>query len=249
MFVAVSTRNFVDLSFEDACAQILDLEFDRIELWLDDRGRADHLRVADVAADPEAFVTRYREATRLSPAAITLAHDISPESLGGISKVAKRLRIAQVTLPAADLGTPFNAEIERLRSLVAISGQDGVRTAIRTQRGTLTEDPHTAVELCQAVPGLGIALDPSHYMRTPSPDRAMDLVMPYTFHTLLRDSTADSLQVQVGLGELDYSRLISQLRRVNYTRALSIELLPDMLGDLQRPLELRKMRMLLESLL
>ena len=55
--------------------------------------------------------------------------------------------------------------------------------------------------------------------------------------------------MQVGLGELDYSRLISQLRRVSYTRALSIELLPDLMQDLQRPLELRKMRMLLESLL
>lgn len=249
MFVAVSTRNFVDLSFEDACAQVSDLEFDRIELWFDDRGRADHLRVADVATDAEAFVTRYREATRLTPAAITLAHDVSPDALGGISKIAKRLRIAQVSLPASDLGTPFNAEIERLRSLVSIAAQDGVRMAIRTQRGTLTEDPHTAIELCQAVPGLGITLDPSHYMRTASPERAMDLVMPYVYHILLRDSTADSLQVQVGLGELDYGRLISQLRRVNYTRALSIELLPDMLGDLQRPLELRKMRMLLESLL
>jgi sugar phosphate isomerase/epimerase len=247
VFVAVSTRNFSELSFEDACAQIIDLEFDRIELWLDDRGP--QLRVADVADDSEAFVTRYREATRLSPAAITIAHDVSPDAIRGLAKTAKQLRITQITLPAADLGTPFNAEIERLRTLAGITAQDGIRTSIRTQRGTLTEDPHTAVELCQAVPGLGISLDPSHYLKTPSPDRAMDLVIPHTFHIHLRDSTADSLQVQVGLGELDYSRLISQLRRVNYTRALSNELLPDMLGDLQRPLELRKMRMLLESLL
>jgi len=247
VFVAVSTRNFADLSFEDACAQVVDLEFDRIELWLDDRGQ--HLTVDQLASDPDAFVTRYREATRLSPAAITLAHDIRPDALRGLAKAAKQLRITQITLPAADLGTPFNAEIERLRELSSVASQDGVRTSIRTQRGTLTEDPHTAVELCQAVPGLGITLDPSHYLKTPSPDRAIDLVMPYVFHVLLRDSTADSLQVQVGLGELDYSRLISQLRRINYTRALSIELLPDMLGELQRPLELRKMRMLLESLL
>lgn len=247
MFVAVSTRNFAELSFEDACAQIIDLEFDRIELWLDDRSR--QLTVADLAADADAFATRYREATRLSPAAITLAHDITPDALRGITKVSKQLRITQITVPAADLGTPFNTEIERLRELSAVASRDGVRLSIRTQRGTLTEDPHTAVELCQAVPGVGITLDASHYLKTPSPERAIDLVMPYTYHVLLRDSTADSLQVQVGLGELDYGRLITQLNRVNYTRALSIELLPDMLGELQRPLELRKMRMLLESLL
>jgi len=247
VFVAVSTRNFAELGFEDACAQILDLEFDRLELWLDDRGR--QLTVSDVASDPDGFVTRYREATRLSPAAITLAHDVGPEVLRGLAKAAKQLRITQITLPAADLGTPFNAEIERLRELNSVSSQDGVRTSISTRRGTLTEDPHTAIELCQAVPGLGITLDPSHYLKNPSPERALDLVIPHTFHVQLRDSTADSLQVQVGLGELDYGRLISQLRRVNYTRALTIELLPEMLQDLQRPLELRKMRMLLESLL
>jgi sugar phosphate isomerase/epimerase len=191
VFVAVSTRNFAELTFEDACAQIIDLEFDRIELWLDDRGDHQHLRVADVAADPEAFVTRYREATRLSPAAITVAHDITPDAIRGLAKTAKQLRVTQITLPASDLGTPFNAEIERLRELVSVTARDGVRTSIRTQRGTLTEDPHTAVELCQAVPGLGITLDPSHYLRNASPERAMDLVMPYTFHTHLRDSTAD----------------------------------------------------------
>jgi sugar phosphate isomerase/epimerase len=247
VFVAVSTRCFCELPFEEACAHIVDLEFDRLELWLDDNGR--QLATADVAADPEAFVTRYREATRLSPAAFTLAHDVRPDVLAGLASAAKQLRITQINLPASDLGTPFNTEIERLRELSGVTARDGVRTSIRTQRGTLTEDPHTAVELCQAVPGLGIALDPSHYQKTSSADRAIDLVMPYTFHVHLRDSTADALQVQVGLGELDYSRLIAQLRRVNYTRALTIELLPEMMQDLQRPLELRKMRMLLESLL
>ena len=247
MFVAASTRNFRDSNFEDACTQIIDLEFDRLELWLDDSGS--QLTTADVAGDPEAFVARYREATRLSPAAITVAHDVSPDVLAGLAKAAKQLRVTQITLPASEVGTPFNSEIERLRELASVTAQDGVRTSIRTERGKLTEDPHTAVELCQAVPGLGISLDPSHYMGTPSPDAAIDLVMPHTFHVHLRDSTADSLQVQVGLGELDYSRLISQLRRVNYNRALSIELLPELMQDLHRPLELRKMRMLLESLL
>lgn len=247
MFVAVSTRSFSDLAFDDACAQAFDLQFDRIELWMDDR--SGHLTASEVASDPDQFVVRYREATRLSPAAITIAHDLPPDRLRGITKAAKQLRIAQVSLPASDLGTPFNSEIERLRELAFVAAQDGVRLSIRTQRGTLAEDPHTAIELCQAVSGLGVTLDPSHFLRQTSPERAIDLVAPYTYHVLLRDSTADALQVQVGLGELDYSRLITQLRRSGYDRALSIELLPELLSDLQRPLELRKMRMLLESLL
>jgi sugar phosphate isomerase/epimerase len=247
VFVAVSTRCFPEQPFPDVCAQILDLEFDRLELWLDDRGN--QLRPSDLAADPDGFMTQYRESTRLMSACMTLAHDIPPGVMQGLVKVAKLLRVTQICLPASDLGTPFNAEIERLRELTRIASQDGVRAAIRTAGGTLTEDPHNAIELCQAVPGLGLALDPSHYQRNTHFDRSIDLAIPHVYHVHLRDSTAQSIQVQVGLGELDYSRLISQLRRVKYDRALSIELLPEMTEADQRPLELRKMRMLLESLL
>ena len=50
MFVAVSTRCFAGLSFEEACNQVLDLEFDRLELYLDDHGQT--LSAAGLAADP-----------------------------------------------------------------------------------------------------------------------------------------------------------------------------------------------------
>ena len=74
-------------------------------------------------------------------------------------------------------------------------------------------------------------------------------MFPYVYHVYLRDTTSDEIQVQVGLGEVDYSRLISQLRREDYDRTLSVDFFPDQYGDLDRALELRKMRMLLESLL
>jgi sugar phosphate isomerase/epimerase len=53
----------------------------------------------------------------------------------------------------------------------------------------------------------------------------------------------------VGLGEVDYSRIIAQLRRYDYTRALSVEILPSLLNGQDRALEMRKIRMLLETLL
>jgi sugar phosphate isomerase/epimerase len=65
----------------------------------------------------------------------------------------------------------------------------------------------------------------------------------------LRDTTPEQVQVRIGLGEIDYSRLISQLNRHKYARALSVDLFPELLPENQRPIELRKMRLLLESLL
>jgi sugar phosphate isomerase/epimerase len=246
VYVAISTRCFSDLSFPQACAQVLDLEFDKLEIWLDDAG---HLSATEASVDPERFVESYRDTTRVVPVAINIGHPVSSTVFRGLSKVAKFLRITQITLPAAPLGTPFNSEIERLREHLRVGSQDGVRVSIRTQAGALTEDPHTAVELCQSVPGLGLTLDPSHYLRAASPERALDLAYPHTFHLHLRDSTREQVQVPVGLGEVDYSRMVAQLRRVDYARALSIDMDPALMEPEQRPIELRKMRMLLETLL
>jgi sugar phosphate isomerase/epimerase len=154
-----------------------------------------------------------------------------------------------VTLPSAPLGTPFNEEIDRLRSRLTVASSAGLRLSLKTQSGRLTEDPQTAVELCQSVSGLGITLDVSYYLCGKYASHSHDQVYPYVYHVHLRDSSASAIQVPVGLGEVDYSRIISQLRRFDYNRVLSVEILPELLGDADRALELRKIRMLLETLL
>lgn len=246
MFVAASTRCFAELTFWEALHQINDLEFDKVEIWLDDQGT---LKPADVLADPDEFVQKVREQTRLSPVAFTLAHEVDRSSFQELCRVAKALRITQFIVPSAPLGTPFNTEIDRLRELVQTATVDGIRVAIKTQSGRLTADAHTAVELCQSVEKLGIAFDPSYFLSERNPDAIVELVAPHTLHVHLRDSTQSQVQVQTGLGEIDYSSLISLLERHRYARALSVELLPELMDMSLRPLELRKLRMLVDSLL
>mgnify|MGYP003577684909 CR=1 FL=1 len=185
----------------------------------------------------------------MTPIALCLGEDVSPTTLAGLSKLAKLLRVAQITVPASPLGTPFNTEIDRLREFVKITGHDGVRLSIKTKTGHLTEDPHTAVELCQSVKGLGLTLDPSYYVCGPHRDQSFDQVFPYVYHVHLRDTTPEQVQVQIGLGEIDYSRLITLLGKQGYHLALSVELIPELLDESARPLEMRKLRMLLDTLL
>ncbi|WP_437229916.1 sugar phosphate isomerase/epimerase family protein [Planctomicrobium sp. SH661] len=246
MFVAASTRCFAELDFWQALDQIRDLEFDRVEVWLDENGA---LKPSALAADPDDFLRRIREQTRLSPIAFCFAHDVDESTFKAICKIAKSLRVTQFIVPSSPLGTPFNLEIDRLKGLVSIASADGIRVGIKTQAGRLTGDAYTAVELCQAVDKLGIAFDPSYFLDPKSVGTVMEMVAPHTLHTHLRDSTAQDVQVQVGLGEIDYSELVEQLNRNRYARALSIEILPEKMELEQRPLELRKLRMLLESLL
>lgn len=247
MYVSASSRCLADRTFFEACPFISDLEFDRIEIWFDEGGK--HLDVAAVAEDPDAFAAKLRETSRLTPVAFFLGCDISPETLSGLTEAAKLLRVAQITVPASPLGTPFNTEVDRLRSFVTVGGADGIRVSIKTEQGTLSEDPHTAVELCQAVRGLGLTLDPSHYLCGPRAGQSFDQVYPHVYHVHLRDTTPKELQVPVGLGEVDYSRLIAQLERENYRLALSVDMDTSNMTEDERALEMRKLRMLLDSLL
>ena len=248
MFVAASTQCFHELPLSEACERIVELGFDKIEIWFDAEGK--HLDAKALAAEPERFVLNFREMTRLSPIALCLdSTEESPETLQGLARAAKLLRVAHITVPASPIGTPFNTEVDRLKAYLAAVTPDGVRLSIKTRAGDLTEDPHTAIELCRSVKDLGLTLDPSYFICGPNGGRDWDVVYPYVYHCHLRDTTPEEIQVPVGLGEVDYSKIIARLERESHDPALSVELLAGKTDPETRALEMRKLRMLLESLL
>ncbi|MEZ6058007.1 MAG: sugar phosphate isomerase/epimerase [Planctomycetaceae bacterium] len=248
MFVCASTRCYNDRPLEEACKLLDGLEFDKFEIWVG--ADSTHISAEEIAADPDDFAAMLRSASRMSPVAFHLTDDsISTDTFAGITRTAKLLRVTQITVPSAPLGTPFNSEIDRLKELVLLGSRDGIRVSIKTEKGRLAEDPHTAVEFCQSIKGLGLTLDPSYYLASPLGDKACDMAYPHTLHVHLRDSTTTQLQVPVGQGEFDYGRLITQLQRQQYQRGLSIDLIPEKCEVEQRPLELRTLRMLLTTLL
>lgn len=246
MFVAASTRCFQELDIPSACSALADLEYTKYEIWFSPESESTD--PARIVGKVEQCESEFRSSTRLTPIAITLDQDVSPETYLAVAQLAKGLRVAQLTIPASPLGTPFNTEIDRLREAVRVGSQHGLRVSIKTRTGDLSEDPHTAVELCQSVKGLGITLDPSYYVCGPNQGRSYDVVFPYVYHLHLRDTKPDALQVPTGLGEIDYSRLVAQLRKQDYTGSMSVELIPSLLDLETRPLEMRKLRMLLETL-
>ena len=109
------------------------------------------------------------------------------------------------------------------------------------------EDPDTVAVLCDNVQGLGLTLDPSHYICGPQGNKNIDKLMKYVYHVHLRDTSTEELQVRVGQGEIEYGRLISQLKKVGYDRGLGVDIKP--MDSVDHMAELRKLRLLLESLL
>ena len=247
MHIAASTRSLWDFAFPAACLQIQELGFDKVEIWLNEE--FDQLRPSKVAADPEGCAGLMREASRLTPNAIFLESEVDVDTFKGIVKFAKLQRIVQITIQSSPKGTPFNTEIDRLRERNAICHHEAIRLSILTKTGTLTEDPLTAVELCQSVKGLGITLDPSYYISGHATPVDFDLIFPHALHLHLRDTSVTELQVLAGLGDVDYNHIVQMLRQTGYQRTLSVDLLPRTMEGEERLREMRKLRLLLTSLL
>jgi len=159
--------------------------------------------------------------------------------------LAKATKIASITVPSAELGTPFNEEVERLRKLVDLANEESVVVSIKSEIGCLSEDPDTVIVLCNNVKGLGVALDPSHYVAGPHAKRGFDNLIQHTYNVYLRDTSDTELQVRVGQGKIDYGKLVNQLNREKYKRGLTVHMVDQ--PDIDHSAEMRKLRLLLES--
>jgi len=254
VFIACSTLCFTREPFESALRHIAELEFDKIELAIVEGGT--HLRPSEVTANPDAAAHRLRNGPSLTPAAIALDFGTpEPEAAAlrkrfdAMCRLAKPLTVAVLTIAAAPLGTPFDDEVKRLSNLSGLATREGLVLAVETHSKTLTSDPAAAAELCKAVPGLGLTLDPSHFIQGGHKD--WDAVYPYVQNVHLRDTGKGpgEFQVRVGQGEIEYGRVVSQLERHGYDRSLTISILDGIDNPFEVEVEVRKLKLLLESLI
>lgn len=253
MYVSCSTLCFARHSFEDALGAIAELQFSKFEAALHERGP--HLRPSEVAADVTAAAARLRFGPGLAPAAFSVEIEADGDEeyqrqFKAVCRLARLTAVPLLTLSSAPADGPLDAEVQRLGRLSTLAGKEGVQLSVATRIGTLTEDPETAATLCRRVPGLGLTLDPSHYIAGPHHAKGYDDVFPFVRHVQLRDTGrgANQFQVRVGQGEVEYGRIVSQLARCNYDRLLSVDIrdVPDAPFTM-RP-EVRKLKYLLESL-
>jgi sugar phosphate isomerase/epimerase len=256
MFVACSTLCFSKEPLESALRHIAELEFDKIELAIIEGGT--HLRPSEVAENPEMALHRLRHGPSLTPAALSLDFgDVDPagpvyrKRFEAMCRMAKPLTVAVLTISAAPLGTSFDDEVKRLTTLAGFAMREGLVLAVETHSQTLTADPAAAVELCKAVPGLGLTLDPSHYIQGPNRGADFDVVYPYVQNVHLRDTgkEPDEFQVRIGQGEVEYGRIVNLLERHGYDRGLTVSILDQPESSFDIEVEVRKLKLLLESLL
>jgi sugar phosphate isomerase/epimerase len=249
VYVAASTGCFPELSFSDAIEVLGDLEFTAVEIVLDDRGR--QVTPTQLLDNFDETVRLIRDTHRLEICSYNVKIDAQGdafyERFEKICDLAKTTKVVTLTVPSGEHGSPFNQEVEHLQKMVELADKRGVRVGIESHIGCLSEDPDTVKNLCDYVPGVGLTLDPSHYLCSNNRNKNYEKLLKYVYHVHLRDSKRDQLQVRVGQGEIDYSRLITQLQNADYDQALSVDMTPAEGIDMRQ--ELRKLRLLLDSLL
>lgn len=254
VYVACSTVCFAKHPLDRALRIIGELEFNKAEVVIDEQ--SPHLRPAEVMADVGMAAQRIRIGPSLSPAALTLNAEAADSEdyrrqLKATCHLARLSHVSLVTVPAAPTGTNLDDEVRRLKALGHITQAEGVVLSLETRTGTLTEFPDAAVELCERVPGLGLTLDPSHYIVGPNGGKNYERVYPFVSHVHLRDTGKEpgQFQVRIGQGEVEYGRIIAQLARHHYRRLLTVEIfeVPDAPYAMEQ--EVRKLKYLLESLI
>lgn len=247
MIVCASTECFPNKPYSEAFATLLHLEYSAAEIAIHESGV--NLKPSQVLSDFTKAVEIVSDCHRLTIPAFSLEFDATGdlyyEQFSACCKLAKLSKVYCLIVPAAELGTPFNEEVERLKKLVSIASLEGLQVSLKTTIGCMTQDPNTAVVLCEQAKGLGLTLDPSHYITGPHQDKSIDNVMPFVNHVQLRDSTKEEFQVRIGQGLVDYAKIIGQLEAEKYNRALSVMITP--MDDIDHHGELRKLRLLLDS--
>ncbi len=250
MIVACSTLCFARHSLADALRVMREMHFAKADMTI--RPGGNHLTSGDVAADVGKVAQKLKSYT-LPFTAFHLecdSPDTANEHLKAVCRLARLLTVPVLSVPAAGVGATPCDEVTRLTEWTKIAGGDGIILTVETRLGTITQDVAGAVELCNRVPGLGLTLDPSHYLCGPHPDASIEPLFPFVRHVRMRDSNRgpDGFQVRVGQGELEYSRVVASLERCRYDRALTVDIRDSADSPFPVDGEVRKLKFLLESL-
>ncbi len=252
VYVACSTLCFSKLPLDEALRTIREMRFAKADLAVHASGP--HLTPAEVAAD-SGRITQRLKAANLPLAAIHLdtgaaTPDDARTHLRAVARLARVSTTPLLTVPTAVIGSDFDAEVERLREWVKIVAAEGVILTAETHSSTITGDPLGAAELCRRVHGLYLTLDPSHYHIAAHGAVNYDALFPVVRHVRLRDTGTkpEQFQLRIGQGEIEFGRMISQLERCRYDRALTVDIRD--VADSPFPIEpeVRKLKYLLESL-
>lgn len=254
MYVACSSLCFARAPLPEVLRKVREMAFQKVDLAVHESGP--HLRPSEVTADLPRVVQKLRGANlAFSAFHVEFGSELDETQLctqmSGVARLARAVAAPLITIRAGPIGSDLDAETERLSLLATACTVEGVMLCVETHSQTVTADPCGAVELCHRVPGLGITLDPTHYMVGPHKGDLPEDLYKLVRHVRVRDSghEPDQFQMCVGQGKIEYGRIIAKLERLGYNRVVAIDYHD--IADSPFPVlpEVRKLKYLIESMI
>lgn len=226
-------------SFATACRRLEALGFDAVDVgamagWA-------HVEPAAIAADRHAVAETIRSgcgAAGLDPVAFNASAGTDDpveerDRLLALAELAADLDAAVITIQGRSTDAPLEDDIERCRQLASALADRDVTVAIETHWGTHLEDPAVASRYA-AIDGLGLTLDPSHYVIGGYGFDAYEPLLPAVEHVHLRQARDgwDEVQMPVDDGHVDVEGLLDALGEGGYDGIVSVEYI-DSVGDVE----------------
>jgi sugar phosphate isomerase/epimerase len=250
MKLSCTSGSFSPLSFEGTVTLIGLLDLDLVDV--DCYTGGDHVPADVVAGDPAAAAGRIRRATDGAGIGVcqlffTFGTGFADRAANSPSESVRKAngRVARAmvacanacaaqgltTLPGVvwpDLGPErsFDLAVEALRGLVAICEAGGVPLQVEPHLDSVAGTPAKARRLVEAVPGLRLTLDYSHFLaQRYAPSEVHDL-LPLAGHFHARHAALGHLQTPARRSELDFVDIRDRLIRLGYQGAMCLEFVP-----------------------
>jgi sugar phosphate isomerase/epimerase len=99
----------------------------------------------------------------------------------------------------------------------------GLVLGIEAHIGSIAPTPAAAKRLVEAVPGLTLTLDYTHFARTGIPDSDVEPLIEHAAHFHVRGACEGRLQTGFAENSIDYERVVQRMDEVGYRGWLGIE--------------------------
>lgn len=230
---------------EAACEAIAELGFEYVDLIC--IGGFGHVIPAELADDFDAAAAEVEtmlKNTGLTPIAVNMAlaphlHDRTDpaanarriEEAEAVARLMQRLGIGLGSFYPGyraedrDWKALLADEVVTIRELLAIADRYGVRFVAEPHFATPFETVEQGTCLLEAIPELGVAYDPSHYVMQSIDLRDTTPLLDRAVHVHLRDAASGLMQADLGSGTVDFEWLFGALKERGYKGNFSIEYL------------------------
>jgi len=205
-----------------------------------------HLAPADITDDPgkaAAFVAELLDRHGLRAVAMNVGQSY-PTNTSDLAQRAQNLReLRAVAVFARQLSIPvialqpghkdagcsydeaFALSVTAFQEITeAVAGSD-LAVTFEPHSGSVAETYDSMQALLDAVPALGVAYDPSHFVAMGLDVAESAFLLPRTAHVHLRNAVQGNFQAPMDKGTLDFAWVVEQLKAHGYDRALAIEYL------------------------